>query len=210
MSDLDTRKEDFGLLLGINDMDAALKNAVSTIWVPYWKNLPKELMTPRHLVANTDIIYTMLESVGSHLVSERIDLEDQVHGLRSDITMQRNAFLRDLAVTAEFSASCHAFNVSYSPEDTDPDQPFSDEELTFDPEDLPDPMWKVCITFVGPRGSKKITNILTHQEFITHFSAISEVVTVDPDPSCATELDAALDQFGMPSDEDSLFPRYSN
>lgn len=210
MADLDTRKEDFGLLLGISDMDAALKKAVSEVWAPYWKNLPSHLRTPRHLVTNTDLIYTMLESVGSSLVSERVDLEDQVRGLRSDIAMQRNAFLHDLAVTSEFAASCQAFNVSYSPDDTDPDQPFNDEDLTFDPEDLPDPMWKVCTTFVGPHGSKKVTNILTHQEFVTYFASISEVVTADPDPAYANDLDTALDQFGMPSEDDSLFPRYSS
>jgi hypothetical protein len=205
MSDLNARKEDFGILLGIDHVDSALDTAMQTVWVPYWKNLPAALRTPRRLIENKDLVYTMLEAVGSRLVSERIDLEDQVKGLRSDIASQRNVFLRDLATTAEFSASCQAFNVSYSPDDTDPDEPFSgDDDTLFDAEDLPDPMWKVCITFVGPRATKRVTNILTHQEFIMFFAGVSDVVTKDPDPDYTTELDDALNQFGM-SEDDSLF-----
>lgn len=207
MRDLLQHKDDFGLLLGIGNMDVALDHAMNSVWIPYWKNLPRALQTPRRLISDKAIVYSLIEAIGTRIVSERVDLEDQLKAQQQDASVQRHAFLRTLATTAEYAAACEAFDVSYSADETDPDEPFTDMDEPFDASDLADPLWKVCITFTNAKGSKKITNILTHQEFVLHFSSVATVVSADPDPNYVSELEDAFNSFNASSvdDEDDLF-----
>lgn len=205
MEDLLKHKDDFGLMLGITDIDSALDSVISTIWVPYWKNLPAALRTPRRLLEDKGLVYSMLEGLGTRIMSERADLEDQLKAHRADAVMQRESFLRSLATMAEFSASCAAFNVSYEADDLDLDEPFLVDSSADASDDMPDPLWKVCITLVGARGTKRLTNILTHQEFVMHFSSVATVVDVDPDPDFVSELEDAFNAFAPKSMDDMPF-----
>lgn len=206
MNDLTSRREDLGLLVGAYDIHVALDRAVLNVWIPFWRNLPKALCTPRTLIYNKEILYSMLESVGSSLVSEKINLEEQVKAYREDAAIQRHAFLRNLSTAAEFSALCEAYDVTYSAEDTDMDEPFIADNDMFEGEDQADPLWKVCITFTGARGKKRLTNILTHQEFTQHFAHLATRVSVDPDPDFTTELEDILhDAATNIDDRDGFF-----
>lgn len=211
MSNLTTHKEDFGILLGIPDIDASLDAAIQSIWTPYWRSLPRTLQTPRQLAHDKEIIYSMLEALGTKLISERVDLEEQLKAQRNDAITQRHAFLRTLSTTAEFAAACEAFDVSYSAEEHDEDSldtPFDlSEDVGFQDDSVIDPLWKVTVTFTNAKGSRKLTNILTHQEFITHFARIATQVSADPDPDYISELEDVFNSFNAqsPDDCDGLF-----
>lgn len=206
MNDLTSRREDLGLLIGAYDIHVALDRAISNVWVPFWRNLPKELCTPRTLIHNKEILYSMLETVGSSIVSEKINLEEQVKAYKEDQAIQRHAFLRNLSTAAEFAALCEAYDVTYSAEETDMDEPFASSEDMFEGEEQTDPLWKVCVTFTGARGTKRLTNILTHQEFTQHFAHLAVRVSEDPDPDFTTELEDMLrDAASNPDDRDGFF-----
>jgi hypothetical protein len=211
MSNLTTHKEDFGILLGIPNIDASLNAAIQSVWLPYWRSLPRSLQTPRQLANDKEIVYSMLESLGTRLISERVDLEEQLKAQRADALTQRHAFLRTLATTAEFAASCEAFDVSFPAEEHDDesmDTPFDlDADAEFLADSSIDPLWKVTVTFTNARGSRRLTNILTHQEFVTHFANIATRVSADPDPDYISELEDVFNSFNAQSldDQDGLF-----
>lgn len=207
MYEMPDRQEDLGLLLGIGDLPKALEHALRTVWVPFWSTLPRSLCTPRTLIFNAELLYSLLECLGTTLVSDKLALEREVENFRADSQNQRAVLMRTLSDTAQFAASCQAYNISYSAEDAltsaGLDTPFEAEdsvnsgaEMDFDG----DPMWKICIVLANAKSRKKLTHIITHEEFVTYFSSVAEVVSFDPDPEVL-----AKEFEGLLGPSDSLF-----
>ena len=189
MYELKDRQEDLGLLIGSQDVASALDRAIATIWVPFWKTLPKHLCTPRNLISNKEIVFSLIESVGSSIVSEKIALEREIEHYRNDSKYQRQTLLRTVADTAQFASECSAFNISYSADEmldeSTLDTPFDDVDA--EPGEDSDPMWKICVVFVNAYGQKKLTHIVTHEEYVEYFAPFATVVRHDPDPEVLTE-----------------------
>lgn len=200
MYEMTDRQEDLGLLLGLHDVPKSLERALRTVWIPFWSTLPKSLRTPRTLIFNAELLFSLLECLGTTLVSDKIALEREVENFRADSQNQRSVLMRTLSDTAQFAASCQAYNISYSAEDAltsdDLDIPFAPDEpadhesgMDFDN----DPMWKVSIVLANSKSRKRLTHIITHEEFVTYFASVAEVVNFDPDPEVlAREFEGIL------------------
>jgi len=201
-------KEDFELLLGLNNVDDALDRVMRDIWVPFWRNLPKELKTPRTLIYNKELVYSMLEALGSNLVSEKATLDYELKCAEDQHKRQNENWLEWFASLATLADSCVAYDdnpFNSQRFNDDLDSPFLGEEEETDPTQitikLPQqsdddmtgpysahyPQWKVCLTFVRGENQTVISRELTHEELIRHFG--NKVKIVKEDPESYGELD---------------------
>ena len=195
-------KEDFELLLGLNNVDDALDRVMREIWVPFWQNLPKELRTPRTLLYNKELVYSMLEALGSQLVSEKATLDYELKCAEDQHKMQNNDWLEWFASLASLADSCVAYDENpFNNQHFNDclDSPFFGEEENTDPTKivikLPQqsdddmtgpysshyPQWKVCLTFIRGENQTVISRELTHPELIRYFGNKVKIVKEDPE-----------------------------
>lgn len=184
---LKSRAEDFSIIAGLDldqFTDVGIVEAIR-VFDTFVKGLPQRFLEPQKfakmMVSNVEFLYSLVEAVGSSLVSENVSLKDQLkdaHAMMDKARIETLCNLRDLSKSAT--------TLKYLM-DGDEEHSFSES----DDEDLP--YWK--ITIVLP-DDKKITHILDHIEASQYFNH-AQRVEEDPHP----EYDG-IDSFDqVPADD---------
>lgn len=183
-ADITARIEDFCLVAGIdkNHFDrAGMPEAVAS-FDAFLRGLPKKYHDPKFffkmLINNFDFVFSLIESVGTAIVSENIELQDRLDEANDLIDGSHE---RNLKTMAAFAKVHPTYRWSY---DGNSETISEDDE-----DDLP--TWKVTIDL----GHEKVTTTCDHFEMSTYF-AKAQVVTEDPHP----EYDG-IDAFDVPRDD---------
>lgn len=100
-----SRTEDLGILLGIHDLTKCLEKTMRELWIPFWQTLPRDQCTPRTLLENRELLFSLLEHLGSNLVSEKIALSREVSMLKEAIRQNREESLTEFATLARVATS---------------------------------------------------------------------------------------------------------
>jgi len=182
------RIEDLELLLGITSLRNTLDKVIESIWIPFWRHLPKHIRTPRTLLNNKEIIFSMLESVGSRLVSEHVLLFQENKELKTQSNNSREELLATYSALVPYAQSCQVHDFTNPAFDSQYDD-FNDLENIFSDEDIVGintdseqrkedltPYWSLRITFIKNGKTFILEKILSHQEYVMHFADKSEVV----------------------------------
>jgi hypothetical protein len=201
--DIDVNRiEDLELLLGITSLRTTLDKVIESIWVPFWRHLPRQLRTPRTLLNNKQIVFSLLEALGCRLVSEHVLLFQQYKELKSESNTIREEMLAHWAALVPFAQRCQVYNFTNPSNGIIDEVEFDDLQNIFSDDDIAGcsepsvnernsgPYWSLRITFSRDTRAHHLEKILSHQEYIMHFADKAEVVyTPFPPTNTFDELD---------------------